>query len=79
MRMIVFSIFHTFLQVDDWDRRLTLFSRTLDEWMNCQRNWLYLEQIFSNPDIQVGLYLFETIPYHEYKAFFSKYIVFSLG
>ncbi|XP_067943512.1 dynein axonemal heavy chain 6-like [Watersipora subatra] len=39
-------------QVDDWERRLTLFSRTLDEWMNCQRNWLYLEQIFGNPDIQ---------------------------
>ncbi|KAF6034189.1 DNAH14 [Bugula neritina] len=40
------------LGVDDWERRLTLFARTLDEWMNCQRNWLYLEQIFSNPDIQ---------------------------
>ncbi|XP_074663059.1 dynein axonemal heavy chain 6-like [Tubulanus polymorphus] len=38
--------------VEDWERRLALFSRTLDEWMTCQRNWLYLEQIFSTPDIQ---------------------------
>ncbi|XP_070577565.1 LOW QUALITY PROTEIN: dynein axonemal heavy chain 6-like [Ptychodera flava] len=38
--------------VEDWDRKLSLFSRTLDEWMTCQRNWLYLEQIFLTPDIQ---------------------------
>lgn len=23
-----------------------------EEWMNCQRNWLYLESIFNAPDIQ---------------------------
>ena len=43
-----------FLQalVEDWDRKLSLFSRTLDEWLLCQRNWLYLETIFSAADIQ---------------------------
>ncbi|XP_076809994.1 dynein axonemal heavy chain 6-like [Clavelina lepadiformis] len=39
-------------QVEDWERRLTLFSRTLDEWMKCQRNWLYLEPVFTTVDIQ---------------------------
>ena len=38
--------------VEEWERKLYVFGRTLDEWMNCQRNWLYLEQIFTAPDIQ---------------------------
>ncbi|KAJ7369814.1 hypothetical protein OS493_036331 [Desmophyllum pertusum] len=38
--------------VEDWDRKLKLFARTLDEWLLCQRNWLYLETIFSAADIQ---------------------------
>ncbi|KAJ3021047.1 UNVERIFIED_CONTAM: Dynein heavy chain 6, axonemal [Siphonaria sp. JEL0065] len=39
-------------EVERWDRMLMLFSETLDAWMVCQRNWLYLESIFSAPDIQ---------------------------
>ncbi|KAM5165262.1 dynein axonemal heavy chain 14 [Mantella aurantiaca] len=38
--------------VDEWDRKLNLFFRTMEEWMMCQRNWLYLEQIFLASDIQ---------------------------
>ncbi|XP_028284655.1 dynein heavy chain 6, axonemal [Parambassis ranga] len=33
-------------------RQLTLFNQTLDEWLTCQRNWLYLENIFVAPDIK---------------------------
>ncbi|XP_021344241.1 dynein heavy chain 6, axonemal-like, partial [Mizuhopecten yessoensis] len=39
-------------QVEEWERKLQAFARTLEEWMKFQRNWLYLEQIFSTPDIQ---------------------------
>jgi dynein heavy chain len=39
-------------RVEDWQKQLNLFSGTLDEWTVCQRNWLYLESIFSAPDIQ---------------------------
>lgn len=39
-------------RVEEWVRNLGLFSETLEEWLNCQRNWLYLESIFSAPDIQ---------------------------
>eukprot|EP00079_Xenopus_tropicalis_P035681 XP_017949452.1 PREDICTED: dynein heavy chain 14, axonemal [Xenopus tropicalis] len=38
--------------VDEWDRKLSLFLRTMEELMICQRNWLYLEQIFLASDIQ---------------------------
>ncbi|KAL4640265.1 dynein heavy chain 6, axonemal [Arapaima gigas] len=39
-------------RVAEWQRQLSLFSQTLEEWLTCQRNWLYLESIFSAPDIQ---------------------------
>ncbi|XP_053335345.1 dynein axonemal heavy chain 6-like [Clarias gariepinus] len=39
-------------KVDEWQRQLSLFTQTLDEWLTCQRNWLYLESIFTAPDIQ---------------------------
>ncbi|KAF7254362.1 Dynein heavy chain 6, axonemal [Varanus komodoensis] len=38
--------------VDAWDRKLNLFSCTLEEWLTCQRNWIYLEPIFHAPEIK---------------------------
>ena len=38
--------------VERMERLLRLFSDTLDEWLECQRQWLYLETIFSAADIQ---------------------------
>ncbi|XP_056265579.1 dynein axonemal heavy chain 6 [Pseudoliparis swirei] len=40
------------MKVDKLLGHLTLFSQTLDEWLTCQRNWLYLESIFLAPDIK---------------------------
>ncbi|KYO43526.1 hypothetical protein Y1Q_0013563 [Alligator mississippiensis] len=38
--------------VDGWDRKLNLFAHTLEEWLLCQRNWMYLEPIFHSAEIQ---------------------------
>lgn len=38
-------------RVDDWQRQLDQFNKTLEAWLTCQRGWLYLESIFSAPDI----------------------------
>ncbi|KAM7536598.1 hypothetical protein Aperf_G00000086397 [Anoplocephala perfoliata] len=39
-------------QVDEWVSKLALFGETLDQWLTCQKGWMYLESIFSAPDIQ---------------------------
>ena len=39
-------------EVEKVERNMSLFSETLDEWLNVQKNWMYLESIFSAPDIQ---------------------------
>jgi len=39
-------------EVETWDKKLGLLSDTLDEWVSCQRQWMYLENIFSAEDIQ---------------------------
>ncbi|GFO48619.1 dynein heavy chain 6, axonemal [Plakobranchus ocellatus] len=39
-------------KVEEWANNLALFYKNLDAWLTCQRSWLYLESIFSAPDIQ---------------------------
>ncbi|GMG17952.1 unnamed protein product [Phytophthora fragariaefolia] len=38
-----------------WHKRLLLFQETFDAWIECQRQWIHLETIFSAPDIQKQL------------------------
>ncbi|XP_023289677.1 dynein heavy chain 6, axonemal [Orussus abietinus] len=39
-------------RVEDWTKQLDLFVKTLEAWQYCQQQWMYLEAIFSAPDIQ---------------------------
>ncbi|KAG9435569.1 dynein heavy chain 6, axonemal isoform X1 [Apis mellifera carnica] len=38
--------------VDEWIHKLEVFTETLEAWQLLQQQWLYLEAIFSAPDIQ---------------------------
>ncbi|OMJ81043.1 hypothetical protein SteCoe_18549 [Stentor coeruleus] len=41
--------------IEDWDKKLRLVQDVIDEWLICQKQWMYLENIFSAPDIQKQL------------------------
>jgi len=39
-------------EVRDWEAKLLYIQDLLEQWLNCQRSWLYLEPIFNSDDIQ---------------------------
>ncbi|CBZ56170.1 Dynein heavy chain 1, axonemal, related [Neospora caninum Liverpool] len=42
-------------EIEEWTQTLMVASETLDEWLKCQRSWMYLQPIFDSPDIMKQL------------------------
>ena len=39
-------------RITNWEQQLSLVSEVIDEWIQLQRQWMYLEPIFNSEDIQ---------------------------
>ncbi|XP_040889376.1 dynein heavy chain 1, axonemal [Toxotes jaculatrix] len=42
-------------RINTWESKLRMTQDVLEEWLTCQRSWLYLEPIFSSDDINQQL------------------------
>lgn len=42
-------------EIEVWSAQLMLVSDTLEEWVKCQGQWMYLQPIFDSPDIMKQL------------------------
>jgi dynein heavy chain, axonemal len=43
------------IEVEKYNKKLSYIEELLDEWMECQKGWTYLESIFHSPDISKSL------------------------
>lgn len=46
---------HIRTQVEAYNKKLSYLEELIDEWMECQKGWTYLESIFHSPDISKSL------------------------
>ncbi|CAM39593.2 putative dynein heavy chain [Leishmania braziliensis MHOM/BR/75/M2904] len=57
VQQLQFSPFKGYFEesITDWERSLSLISDTLEQWLECQRAWRYLEPILNSEDIAMQL------------------------
>lgn len=42
-------------EIEEWNATLLFVSDVVDEWIRCQKDWMYLQPIFDSPDIMKQL------------------------